>query len=197
MRTGIFGGTFNPPHLGHRKALENFIKNASLDKAIVTVTGTPPHKKLLRVVSDEDRLKMAEIAFGDISEVSDFEIQRGGKSYTIDTLEYFKQYDDDLYLYMGSDMILNIETVWHRFEDIFKICTVVVLSRTGDDLNKLNTHAKYLKDKYGANIKVFETSPFVVSSTQIREKIKNGADFSGYLPAAVEKYIKENNLYKC
>ena len=173
MKTGIFGGTFDPPHKGHRQALENFIALAKLDKAVVTVTGTPPHKKLLRVVSDDDRLEMAKLAFGDIAEVSDLEIRRAGKSYTIGTLEYFAQTYDDVYLYMGSDMIENIETVWYRFEDIFKLCTIIVLSRTGDDLNRLNTHAEYLKMRYGAKVKVFETAPFVVSSTQIRKNIKS------------------------
>ena len=196
MRTGVFGGTFNPPHMGHRLALENFIACEKLDKAVVTVTGTPPHKALLREVPDEARLEMSRLAFGDIAEINDIEVRRGGKSYTADTLRYLKETYDDLYLYMGSDMILCVETEWRRIEEIFDMCTVTVLSRSGDDLEKLHSYADCLGKKYGAKIDVFEVPPFEASSTEIRKIIKDGGDCSAYLPAGVEKYIRKNGFYK-
>lgn len=196
MKLGIFGGTFDPPHIGHRKALENFISYPVLDKCVVTVTGTPPHKSFLRVVSDEDRLEMARCAFGDLAQISDLEIRRKGKSYTIDTIESFIKKCDELYLYMGSDMILNVEKVWYRFEDILKMCTVVVLSRTGDDFGCLTEHSHYLEARYGAKILLYKSEPFVVSSTQIRQMIKANGPYEQFLPDAVADYIKKKGLYK-
>jgi len=197
MKTGIFGGTFNPVHNGHVAALKAFREFSELDRVFVFVTGTPPHKQLLREVSDEDRAAMAGLAFPDAI-TDDFEIRSGGKSYTVNTVEYLKRKfpEDELFLYMGSDMILCIETVWHRFEEILANASVTVLSRFGDDVSALEKHAAYLNEKYGADVRVAKADTVVISSTEIRKRIKNRESISGLVPEAVEKYIFEKGLYR-
>ena len=152
MRRGIFGGTFNPPHLGHRKALEDFIELAELDKCSVFPTGTPPHKIYQREISDKHRFELVRLAFSDIAEPDDYEMKKSGKSYTVETLDYLRKIypEDRLFLFMGSDMFLNFENVWYRYEDIINYTTVVCLSRTGEDFGLLEEHELRLRKLYSA-----------------------------------------------
>ena len=83
MRTGLFGGTFNPVHNGHIAAMKAFCEAAKLDRLIIMPTGTPPHKRFEREVSDADRLEMLKLAAGTLGEVSDYEMKKEGKSYKI------------------------------------------------------------------------------------------------------------------
>ena len=156
MRTGLFGGTFNPVHNGHIAAMKAFCEAAKLDRLIIMPTGTPPHKRFEREVSDADRLEMLKLAAGTLGEVSDYEMKKEGKSYTVETLEYLKSVypNDDFFLYMGSDMLLGFETCWKRTEDIMKMCSIVALSRTGDDIEKLKAYAEHLKKDYCATAEV-------------------------------------------
>lgn len=197
MRIGIFGGTFDPVHKGHLKAMENYKELGKLDKLIVMPTGTPPHKAFSRTVSDKDRLNMLRIAVSHMGEVSDYEMRQEGKSYTVLTLEHFKdEYpDDELLLYMGSDMFLAFETVWHRFKDIMKMCTLFVLSRNGSDRSELLSYGEHLESVYNAKVEIYDAAPFEVSSSEIREKLNKGEDVKDLLPDGVYEYIKENELY--
>ncbi len=198
MRTGLFGGTFNPVHNGHIAAMRSFKKYCELDRLIVMPTGTPPHKAYERKVSDSDRLKTVGLAVGSLGEVSDYEIQKGGKSYTFETLNYLKTLypDDEFFLYTGSDMLLGFETLWKNVEGILKMCTLVTFSRTGDDDEKLKDYAEHLKEKYNAKVLVFDDNPVVISSSRIRELIASGEDVSAYVPEKVLDYINEKNLYR-
>ena len=198
MRTGLFGGTFSPVHNGHVAAMKAFKQVARLDRLTVMPTGTPPHKRFERSVSDADRLEMLKLAVGNIGEVSDYEMKKEGKSYTFETLEYLKSVfpSDELFLYMGSDMLLGFETVWRRTDEIMKLCTIVALSRTGDDLEKLESCAEHLRRDFGAKGEVFRIEPVVVSSSQIRALISEGKDVSDLVPKAVGEYIKQKGLYR-
>ena len=91
MKIGLFGGTFNPVHSGHVNLVKNFKEKLNLDKVLVIPTATPPHKEAKELASSEDRIEMCKLAFGDLAEVSDVEIRRGGKSYTVETLEELKK----------------------------------------------------------------------------------------------------------
>lgn len=184
MRTGIFGGSFNPFHSGHRAALEAFVSEMKLDRVFVIPTAVPPHKKAEETVPDEIRLEIAKLSTDDVAkaEVSDFEIKRGGKSYTYLTLAAFKEKypDDELFLYVGSDMLLTLDE-WKNPEKIFSAATIAAFSRTGDDLSALSAKKEFLEKKYGAKILLGKALPTVVSSTEIRKKAANGEDFSEFI----------------
>lgn len=198
MNTGIFGGTFNPIHNGHMKALKDFIHFAMLDRPIVFPAGIPPHKALLNDVSPRDRLAMVQLACEGIAQVDDMEMRKPGKSYTVDTIEYVRRKypDDSLFLYMGSDMLLNFEQVWHRASDILHMVTVVALSRTGTDYIELKKYADSLNNRLEADVRVYISQPQVVSSTQIRQMLRDGKSIHELVPKAVAEYIQNNDLYR-
>ncbi|MBR5721007.1 MAG: nicotinate-nucleotide adenylyltransferase [Clostridia bacterium] len=197
MITGIFGGTFDPPHIGHVAALKEFINRCGVERVLVIPTGVPPHKNA-GMTEDKDRLEMTKIAISGIpvAGVCDYEIKKGGKSYTVDTLEWLceKLPNDTFVLYTGSDMFLSLHT-WFNAETILALCSVAAFSRTGDDRDALERQAEYLREKYGASVAVYEFTPEVISSSEIREMIDTGADFYPFLPAGVAEYIEKNGLY--
>lgn len=198
MKTGIYGGTFSPVHNGHISAARAFADKLSLDRLIVIPAGIPPHKEVASGVTAEDRLNMARLAFADEArtEVSDIEIKRGGKSYTLFTLDELRTVGcDDIYLMCGSDMILTFES-WYRFREVFEKCTVVYVPRD------VKSHAaclaaieRYRRD-YGAKIEVLDTVPYEISSTEIRAIIAAGGDAQRYMPRREYEYITERGLYK-
>ncbi len=190
MRIGIFGGTFNPVHNGHVNLAKNFKEKLKLDKVLVIPTGIPPHKQAEHLVSSEDRMEMCRLAFGDIAEVSDIEILRGGKSYTVETLEELKRIykDDDFYFLVGSDMLLSFKR-WYRWEDILSMCTLCATDR--DTEGTCRDADKELFEKI-----IFCDFPkTVVSSSEVRQKLMSQQDVTTLVPAEVEKYIREKGLY--
>ena len=123
MKTAIYGGSFNPPHLGHVSAVNTVVSELKPDRMLIIPDCIAPHKAMAENTPlPEYRLEMCRLAFGDIPgiEISDLEIRRGGRSYTVDTLEELTVLypDDDLYLVIGSDMLTSFTTGWYRFEDI-------------------------------------------------------------------------------
>lgn len=196
-RIGIFGGSFNPVHLGHMHLAEVAFSSLELSRLIFMPACIPPHKSAAELCPDIKRFEMCCLACEEHEgyEVSNFEITRSGKSYTYYTTEYFseKYPEDELFLIVGSDMLMMFEK-WYRFEDILKKVTLAVVSREKDDREKLLEKAGKL-DKYG-NIIVIDAPSYPLSSTQIREYIKNGRNYSCYLPEKVVQYIRLNNLYK-
>ncbi len=199
MRIGIFGGTFNPPHYGHLRLAEEMKKAASLDKILIIPTSTPPHKISSDLACEEDRLGMCRLMFcKEYFEVSDIEIRRKGKSYSIDTVTELQRLypDDELYLIIGSDMLLSFHK-WFRFEEILKNVTLCVATRESDiSYDKLQSYAE---DMLGLTADRFIVSPitaFVCSSTEVRNKIRAGENTDSLLPREIRDYIMENNLYK-
>ncbi len=195
-RTGLFGGTFNPVHRGHLHLAEEAFTALGLDRLIFIPSNIPPHKDAGNLCSNTDRFEMCRLAAEDRPgfEVSDFEQRQGGKSYSVYTVGHFsEQYpDDELYFIVGSDMLMCFDK-WYRFEDILKKVTLAVVSREYDDHEKLRQKASELSD-YG-KITVLSAEPFPVSSTEIRERIACGQNYSCYLPEKVVQYIRLNNLY--
>lgn len=198
MRIGIFGGTFNPPHFGHKRLAQAMIKSASLDKILIIPTSTPPHKISSDLASENHRLEMCKRVFDESCyEISDLEIRRKGKSYSIDTVtELRKNYpDDELFMIIGSDMLLSFHK-WYRFQDILKNVTLCVATRE----NEISTENlfQYAKDTLKLRcdeIIIAPIQPFVCSSTQIRNKIKAGESTNLLLPQEVRDYIMENNIF--
>ena len=197
MKTGLFGGSFNPIHNGHINLAVSVKESLGLDRVILIPSGTAPHKSSAEYAAAKDRLEMCRLACSGISglEVSDYEINKSGKSYTIYTVEHFrKEYpEDELYWLVGSDMLLSFET-WFRYREILKNTSVAAISRTGDDINELLKMPDKLSE-YGKCI-VINADVITISSTELRKMIKNNCDLSCYLNGQVVKYIILKNLYK-
>lgn len=194
----IFGGTFDPVHLGHEHILRAANEAVNLEKIFVIPTKMPPHKKVLNLCPDEHRLEMCRIAFADVknAEVSDFEIKSGGKSYSYYTVKHFKQLypEHTLYFIMGSDMLLSFHE-WYRYEDILDMAEIISISRADDvSQNIMTDYAAKLTEKKGTVI-TLDLPPFEISSTDIRQKLKNHEDCSCYLDKNVVQYISDNKLY--
>ena len=196
-RLGIFGGTFNPVHSGHVKLAQGYLWELSLDRLLVIPTHTPPHKPGAELISGEHRKRMCELAFAGVENcaVSDLEIRRGRKSYTVDTLETLREsYDGaEFYLIMGSDMFLTI-TEWRDWPRIFHMATLCVAAREHEQREQLKAHARALA-ALGARCRVTDAQPFVVSSTELRRRLAAGEPAGDALPDAVANYIRAHGLY--
>ena len=198
IRIGIYGGTFSPPHNGHIAAAKAFMEQMWLDFLYVIPTATPPHKEMDVPVDAARRLEMCRLAFADVEGVyvSDMEMRRGGRSYTVDTLRELAGEDRRLFLLCGTDMMLTLDQ-WREPEEIFKLSYPVYIRREKDALlDKMIVQkiADY-NQKYGKVVRRIVTEPIELSSNLVREKLKNGEDVSGLIPASVEKYIRDNHLY--
>ena len=198
MRIGIFGGTFSPVHKGHVEAAKAFIEQMWLDVLFVIPTGVSPHKQMSDGASDYDRLMMCTLAFEGVEGVivSDLEIRRKGKSYTIDTIREIYNPDNRLFLLCGTDMMLTLDT-WREADEIFKLAYPVYMRREDDEAIKeliIKKNTEY-KQKYGKIVTRIVADPVEVSSSEIRGRIKAGADICDLVPKKVADYIKEKGLY--
>ena len=200
MRIGIFGGTFDPPHNGHYKYACEAMEKFELDRLIVIPASIPPHKADKGISDGADRLKMAEMLFSDDPrvEVSDMELNRQGKSYTVDTVkELCEKYpDDELYFLMGSDMLLSFH-LWKDPEEIIKYVRIGAVTRCGEvDKNELE---EYAKTHFSDSIDRFsfcDFEPVELSSTQVRNAVKSSESIDSMVNSQVEAYIKEKGLYR-
>ena len=204
MKIGVYGGTFNPPHLGHLTAARAVFELLKLDKLLLVPAGLPPHKELpAGSPTAEQRLEMTRLAgeqigLGDQVEVLDLELRRQGKSYTSDTLAQINALypEAELWLLMGTDMFLTLQT-WHAPEEIFALAGIAAFGRTEADTEELfSVQREYLYRTY-PNARIFTlTIPGVVdvSSTELREQLAadRGANL---LPPAVYGYILREGLY--
>lgn len=226
MRIGIFGGTFNPPHLGHRHIAEDFCEQMAaigrpLDKVLIIPTFVPPHKAAPDLASGEDRLAMCRLLFETSEddgrfEVSDLEIRREGASYTWMTLEALhEEYDEvdpatgektpaELCFVMGDDMLLYLPH-WKRPEKVLEDAVLVSTIRSHEcTVEELRTFAKEIyPDQYAAGrFLFFESEPFPVSSTEVRALVKKAGrpiareKLKTLLDPAVLQYILERELYQ-
>ena len=203
MKLGIYGGTFNPPHLGHMAAAKAAIETLHLDKLLLIPDRIPPHKELPEnPVSNEDRLAMTRIMGDrldcpDVVEVSDLEMHRTGKSYTADTLEQLRQVypTDELWLMMGTDMFLTLQN-WREPERITALAGICAFARTQADCGELLTiQAEHLRKTFEAKVCVLQLPQVVdVSSTRLRELLAQGGG-QEYLSPAVYGYILRHGLY--
>lgn len=185
----MLGGTFNPPHSAHIAMAKYALEHLGFDEVVVMPTATPPHKQAGEVAPCH-RLQMARLAFADMPGVvvSDLEQHRGGKSYTIDTVNEI----GPVSLLMGEDMFITIES-WHRAEELIRMTELIVFPRPGYQ-GGVETLAQRLREQYGARIIVTDMPLHADSSTKVRACIANGGRPDG-VPAAVLSYIEEMGLY--
>lgn len=199
MNIGIYGGTFNPVHLGHVNMLSRAVKAAKLDRVLVVPDRIPPHKAAQSLASGRDRLRMCRIAFRDIeeAEICDWELKREGKSYSVITLRHFKEAfpGDRLYFIMGSDMLISFHK-WYCYEEILSLAGLICISRSGGDSDAVKDQAQRLRDM-GAEIITVTAEPFEASSSQVRELIEQGSDCEGLMDRGVMDYIRSRGLYCC
>ena len=167
----LYGGTFDPPHTGHYELLRQTVRKMHFDRVIVMPTALPPHKQAEHFLTDEKRLAAVKLYFETIRgvSVSDFEMRRGGKSYTINTLRYLSEEypDHEICLLIGSDMFLEFEK-WRSFEDIFKLCTLVAAPRHKGERDALYRKRDELSFRYGAKCVVLDLPVHDISSTGVR-----------------------------
>lgn len=188
MKIGILGGTFNPIHIGHLILAEEAREKLGLDKVIFVPTFLPPHKDNSNIAPASDRLTMIKLAIegNKYFIVSDLEIKRNGRSYTIDTIKEFKDKfgSDDLYFIIGSDLLKYLEE-WKDLNEIIKIVKFIAATRPGYPLEKIPSYINTLP------IRAVDISAF-----EIRECVKENKSFRYLLPERVYKYIKKRGLYK-
>ena len=194
-KIGILGGTFNPIHYGHLKMATEAQNILNLKKVIFIPSAHPPHKRESNLPSGQDRYEMVKLAIMDNSRfsISDIELRRKGKSWTIDTVDIIKKIypESQIYFIIGADTVPEIPT-WKDYKKLLKICRFVVVNRPGyskivDRMQDVEYSKDFIKVKMrGVNI----------SSTEIRERIKNGKMIKYFVPQEVEKYIKEKGLYR-
>jgi nicotinate-nucleotide adenylyltransferase len=205
IKIGIMGGTFNPIHYGHLVTAEEALSQFKLDRVVFIPTGQPPHKTNCKLASPEDRYLMTVMATASNSHffVSGIEIEREGKSYTIDTLKELKLiYGESatFYFITGADAILEILT-WKNPEEIITMCKFIAATRPGYNLSRIEELRKKLF-KINANLQVtkesisiMEIPALAISSTDIRERIKTNRPIKYLLPESVCNYLLKNDLY--
>ena len=196
MKIGIYGGSFDPPHLGHKHLADCFTEFEQLDKCLIIPAAIPPHKSANKA-SSEHRFNMCRLAFPEsIYQVSDIELRRTGKSYTFDTLCEIKRLypNSELVLAMGTDM-LTCFTSWYRYREIFSLCNIFAFARDDGEI-RMREYIDRELPEFADKITVKSVNPIVLSSTVIREKLKNGEPTDGLLLPVVRDYAIVNELYR-
>lgn len=195
-RIGLLGGTFDPVHNGHVAIAQTVKKQLGLNKIIIIPTGDPPHKQEKDVTDKHHRLTMAKQVFLPLGyyEVSDYEIKKTTPSYSVDMLKHFiSLYPyDEIYFIIGADSFRDIPTWWH-YRELLTLCQIIVVSRP--DTKKTELLSRFAGDELPPRVFYIGDVSYDISSTEIRELISSGGDISHLVPEAVQKYIKENNLY--
>jgi len=192
MRIAIYGGSFNPMHIGHEKIVDYVLNNLNMDKIIIIPVGIPSHRENNLEQSDT-RLKICkEIFKGNKKiEVSDIEIKSEGKSYTYDTLlKLMDLYgeNNEFFEIIGEDSLKSLKT-WKNYEELLKICKFIVFRRK-DDKN-IQIDEEFLNNK---NIIILENEIYDISSTEIRNMVKNNEDISAFVNKKVKKLIEKEYL---
>jgi len=197
MRVGVFGGTFDPIHIGHLVAAEETRVQLSLERVVFVPAGLPPHKLANHISPVEHRLAMVQLAIASnpYFTVSRVDIDRFGPCYTVDTMELLRDEwgpGTELYFIMGSDSLADILT-WHKPERLIRLCRLAVVKRPGYDVDI--EELDRLLPGIASRVR-FINSPLIdVASCDIRRRVREGLSIKYQVPEAVEKYIYEHGLY--
>lgn len=189
-KIGIFGGSFNPIHMGHLITANAIREIRNLDTIIFIPCFISPHKTDRHPMDSKYRMEMVKLAIEGNSHFScsDYEIQKTGVSYSIDTIRYFKQQHPELELIIGYDNLVVFDT-WKDPREIVKLVKLVVLKR------KLDNSESVGENEFFKFANIIQTPVIEISSSIIRERIKEKKSFDYLVPEKVKKYIVENNLY--
>lgn len=199
-KIGISGGTFDPIHYGHLIVAEIIREKFQLEKVIFIPTGLPPHKNSAGVTNAEHRYNMVKDAIqtNPYFEVSRIEIERRGITYAVDTLTELRGIygpDTDLFYIIGADVVRDI-TTWKNFKEVFPMCNFIAVLRPEHKIADFNNTIEYLKSTYMAKIHTSDIPLIDISSTYVRERVKNNKSIKYLVPESVEAYANCNGLYK-
>ena len=196
MRIGVFGGTFDPIHLGHLVVAEDARIALELDKVLFIPAGQPWFKSYRQITEARHRLAMVRLAVeGNPSfDVTDIEIRRTGPSYTVDTLSELRgQYKDaEFIVILGVDALREIDR-WHQPRKLFELASVVGMARPGATLDPSVLNAAI--PGASSRMRLLDSAQIDISGTDIRQRAAEGRSIRYRVPAAVERYICENGLY--
>lgn len=195
-RIAIFGGTFNPIHKGHINLCLECNEYFNFDKILLIPTNIPPHKQVKELATNYQRLKMCKLAIKNMPlfEVNDIEMRLSGISYTINTIKEIQNTypDSQLYLIIGSDMLFMFNR-WYQYKEILNRVILIVGARQENEYQKMINYVKTeLNDN--KNVKIIKIKTVEISSTQIRNELKNKENPS-LLDSRVYEYIVKNNIY--
>ena len=197
MKIGVYGGTFDPIHNGHIAIAKAVKTELGLDSLIFVVAADPPHKDVSGRTPAPIRLKMVELALENEEGLcaSDIEIKRGGVSYTVETLEYFKgQYQGaELYFILGADMLSSFSS-WYQPERILEFAKLAAVQRRGQ-MADIDSLASSIMSTLGGTVIATGVCGENVSSTEVRESVRDALPISGLVPYQVELFIYKNLLY--
>ncbi|MDO4566783.1 MAG: nicotinate (nicotinamide) nucleotide adenylyltransferase [Oscillospiraceae bacterium] len=194
----LYGGAFNPPHLGHERILKAALDFTKPDIALITPSPISPHKEAAAVPWGARELMCRCFKSLD-ARIKISGLERAGKhdkSYTLKTLRRIRKIYGgcEVFLLIGGDMLLSFET-WHRYRRILPLCTIVAATRLGDDKAALETMARRL-EKQSSRVLLMDYEPLPMSSSEIRAAYKAGEDPSDKLTDCVAKFIEERGLYR-
>ncbi len=195
-QTVLYGGTFNPIHRGHLDICVRARQAVDARRVLLMPAAQPPHKSAGWLAPDQDRLAMCALAAReyDLIQVDDWEIRRGGRSYTVDTLGHLAAVfpEEELWLLIGTDMFLTF-TQWHRWEEIGKMASLLVASREEGDRERLLDQQQKLAEQ-GVRSRLLQNPPMPMSSTQILEELRRDGTTGKVCPQVLD-YIREKELY--
>lgn len=200
MRIGIFGGSFDPVHYGHLLLAEMCREQCELDEVRLVPAAIPPHKQGKGRAADEHRLEMLNLAVGGHQSIVawDVELQRGGVSYTIDTLRTLRaeQPEDELFFLMGADSLFDLPS-WREPREICEIASIVVVNRPGSADVDFSVLDDIISSERRAVLQrlVVNMPQMGISSTEIRDRVATGRSIRFQTPRAVEQFIEAAGLY--
>ncbi len=198
-RLGIYGGTFDPYHVGHHAAATAFVDIMSLDKLLLIPAKIPPHKQMRQDDDPYRRLEMLTAQYGEDGVICpcDYELRQDGVSYTVYTLSHFSKFADRIFMLVGTDMFLTLDR-WYQADKIFSLCAVVCFGREGDGRRYGEIMAKKTEYErlFDAKILVPDYSPIEISSTYVREMLESGQDTHSLVPDKIAEYIRSCGMYR-
>ena len=223
MRIAVFGGTFNPIHFGHLRAAEEVLEKSGMEKVVFMPSAVPPHKAEAPETAPEARFEMLLLAIMDNPrfEVSDIEIRRGGRSYTIDTVKELKEKypkthksasnakDLSVSLIVGSDSFNDI-TTWCEYEALLETASFIVVARPGSPVKKIaealpvelarkfwydSSSGAYMNPS-GTSVTYIATTPLDISASDIRRRVREGLSVRYLMPREVHEHIVRKGLYR-
>jgi len=193
---GILGSAFNPPHLGHLALAQEALWQLDLDEVVLMPTGEAPHKRILDDPGKEQRLAMTRLAAADDPRfsVSSLEVERGGPSYTYETLELLagERPDNELVFVMGADAAVGLES-WRRPERVVELARLAVARRAGVSDADVGAALRSLGAEGRATM--LEMPQFGVSSSSVRERAAAGRPLRYLVPEAVARFVEEKGIY--